>query len=489
MNKVEKLAATRAAAKALFDRVKPPGWKVVDQRLSEGGQAAVLVIEDDSGNKGVFRCLVHPNTRESSRFNRELGILTSPELFHPNIVRILAFSQNDSEHWYITPLGHQFKSRWPQFKEQTRDPEQVVHSAVAVIAALADGLSGLHRSGVVHRDIKPANIIIADMNGPMTPVLIDFGIAHVDYEDRLTPTDEAVGNKGYSPDVMMNRLEQVPPWLDVFQLSQLLIWMITAFPTWDRPLDWRWVNYDERLPNDLVLAIRAVTAVCSEQTTSPLDGGELCSLLHERFSISPADNAYSINLESIRQGISRGKSAQDITQVGDLRVIEASAADAGLFYRALRAEMQALHAAFTQTNVPVRVTTDLDFDECLRQCKAGPGIEFTLFELQLGASGSAQFNFLIRCVVFVPSLQEYINGPKLPGTSNIFTFYIQRDANVSRVQFPHITKIITLEKDGTIMLRGERMDGAERTDLSKIMEIIKAALEESEPWEMIHKDR
>ncbi len=64
---------------------------------------------------------------------------------------------------------------------------------------LAESLHEIHQADVVHRDLKPGNVLMLDGD----PVLIDFGIAHVADEVRITMTGMVMGTPGYlAPEVV-----------------------------------------------------------------------------------------------------------------------------------------------------------------------------------------------------------------------------------------------------------------------------------------------
>ncbi len=66
-------------------------------------------------------------------------------------------------------------------------------------ARLADGLDAVHSVGVLHRDIKPSNVL---MEG-RAPILIDFGLARVADDPRLTHTGWLLGTPGYlAPEIL-----------------------------------------------------------------------------------------------------------------------------------------------------------------------------------------------------------------------------------------------------------------------------------------------
>lgn len=372
----------------------------------------------------------------------------------------------------------------------------LLETAIDVILQLADGIAELHTAGVIHRDIKPANIIVDSAHGPIRPILIDFGIAHVEYEQRLTDGNDPVGNQGYSHDVMMNRMDRVPPWLDIFQLSQLLIWMIQVQPGkrhWDRPLDWRFVRYDDRLPENLAVGVRAITALCSEERISPQNGRELAFLVRERISLVTPSRVKStvVDLATIHEGIAKGKSIQDIHIANDLRAIEASAISMYAVYSQLRQGLEELAQRLHDGNVPFAKSVDVGRADFIETLVNGNGnvTEVPLYQLDFGNSSSQRFHFRVNCFVVVPSLKDYMNAPVLPESSNIIRLYLQRYANLVRVTFPHITKVVTFERDGTLWLRNEQLTECEKTDVAELLRQIENWITDLPPWEMIQRDR
>jgi hypothetical protein len=92
-------------------------------------------------------------------------------------------------------------------------------------ACLAEGVASVHAVGVLHRDVKPSNVL---MEG-RTPILIDFGLARVADDPKLTHTGWLLGTPGYlAPEILYGD--------DATSASDVHSWAATvAFAATGRP--------------------------------------------------------------------------------------------------------------------------------------------------------------------------------------------------------------------------------------------------------------
>jgi serine/threonine-protein kinase len=79
-----------------------------------------------------------------------------------------------------------------------RDGTLSITRAARIARQVASGLGAAHAAGVVHRDLKPENImLLKGNNGEDRVKVLDFGIAKVTAEDKLTRTGAVLGTPAY----------------------------------------------------------------------------------------------------------------------------------------------------------------------------------------------------------------------------------------------------------------------------------------------------
>lgn len=94
---------------------------------------------------------------------------------------------------------------------------------------LAEGISAVHAAGVLHRDVKPSNVL---MEG-RTPILIDFGLARVAEDPKLTQTGWLLGTPGYlAPEILYG--EEPTPAMDVHAWAATVAFAATGRPPFGR---------------------------------------------------------------------------------------------------------------------------------------------------------------------------------------------------------------------------------------------------------------
>lgn len=347
----------------------PTGWVAATKTPRQGGQATVLHVQDSLGRQGVYRELKGEVTvKARERFRREVGILAPDGIVqHRSVVRLLDWDAEAERPWYISERGDPFGPWWRHWKEAQAKPEDVVRGAVNVLRQLAEALGACHDHGVVHRDVKPLNLVVKRGVKEPWPILIDFGLAYKIGAARLTDSTEGVGNRRFSPDPARSRIEDVPAWLDVFALAQLLIWMldeqVSQRTSWPRPLHWRYAKYHPELGEETLLAVNAFNAACAAESRAPLDGSECLELLNRLFPRDgpSAPESSSVQLQEMRRARRRGEASKKLVDARIAEEIESSAGLAEVTYLSLREAILSAADELRSSGEQVRLTVDKDF--------------------------------------------------------------------------------------------------------------------------------
>ncbi|ABS02409.1 protein kinase [Kineococcus radiotolerans SRS30216 = ATCC BAA-149] len=172
----------------------------LDREVGQGGMGIVYLGLDDD-HRAVALKVLKPHIAADPQARQRLAreVATLERVRSPRVAEVLAADVDGPWPHLVTryvpgpSLEHVVQTRGPLRGSTLRD---LGHG-------LAEALHAIHAAGVVHRDLKPSNVLLLDG----LPVVIDFGIAHVADDVRLTSTGLVMGTPGYlSPEVVAGGL-------------------------------------------------------------------------------------------------------------------------------------------------------------------------------------------------------------------------------------------------------------------------------------------
>jgi len=193
-------------------------YKVLS-KLGEGGFAQVYLVEhkdyeDRFALKILRRDLV--DDEMIGRLQRELVI--GMKLVHPNLVRILAFGDHHGAPYLVMDYvdGLQLNRVF------THQPMKV-ETALGYFRQMCEGVAFAHELGIIHRDLKPENMIVM-RTGQLK--ILDFGVARMQGEQRLTLTGETLGTPTFMSPEQLNGYPT--PASDIYSLGVILFRMLAG---------------------------------------------------------------------------------------------------------------------------------------------------------------------------------------------------------------------------------------------------------------------
>ena len=162
--------------------------------LGEGGMANVYLAYDTILDRNVAVKVLRGDLANDEKFVRRFQreALSASNLYHPNIVQIYDFDQEDGQ-YYIVMEYVEGKTLKQLLK---RRGSLTITEVIDIMSQLTDGMAHAHDSYIIHRDIKPQNIMILD-NGMIK--ITDFGIAMALNSTQLTQTNSVMGSVHYLP--------------------------------------------------------------------------------------------------------------------------------------------------------------------------------------------------------------------------------------------------------------------------------------------------
>jgi serine/threonine protein kinase/tetratricopeptide (TPR) repeat protein len=195
-------------------------YKIIS-KIGAGGMGEVYLAEDTKLKRRVaLKFLPHHYASDKDlreRFTREAQ--AAAKLDHPNIVPVHEVGEYQGRPFFA--MAH---IEGQSLRDVIKDGCLGVNEAIDLTMQICEGLHKAHEAGVVHRDIKPSNIII-DNDGRAR--LVDFGLAMVSGEDKLTKTGSTLGTVGYmSPEQIVGT--KVDHRSDLFSVGVILYEMLTG---------------------------------------------------------------------------------------------------------------------------------------------------------------------------------------------------------------------------------------------------------------------
>ena len=138
-------------------------WRAFDV---ERGREVALKILDLESRYG-------PAERERLLDSARLDMEAANRARHPGLVKVYAIGRDARGNVY---LSVEFIAGSDLRERLDGKPARDTTAVLSTMADVADALSALHGQGVVHRDLKPENIMLREDG---SPVIVDFGIAHI----------------------------------------------------------------------------------------------------------------------------------------------------------------------------------------------------------------------------------------------------------------------------------------------------------------------
>jgi predicted Ser/Thr protein kinase len=192
---------------------------LVGEKLGEGGMGVVYKGTDTRLRRPValkFLTRALPSdTDERKRFLREARAASAVN--HPNVCIIYAIEEVEGEEFIVMEFveGVTLRKWANRIRESQRSKLIPVESALAVLMQVAEGLQAAHRKDIIHRDIKPENVMITAEGRSK---IMDFGLAKLAGESRLTRTGATVGTVAYmSPEQVQGK--DIDAQTDIYSLG------------------------------------------------------------------------------------------------------------------------------------------------------------------------------------------------------------------------------------------------------------------------------
>ena len=197
----------------------------ITEKLGEGGMGVVYKAEDTKLDRPValkfLAAHLLANEEAKRRFIREAKAAAA--LDHPNICTLYEIDEVNGRTFMAMAY---LEGR--TLEQKIGEGPLPIEDALDIATQAAKGLQKAHAKRIYHRDIKPSNLVLVD-EGPKERLvkIMDFGLAHLADQSKLTQKDTALGTPAYmSPEQTQG--VPVDHRTDIWALGVVLYEMVVA---------------------------------------------------------------------------------------------------------------------------------------------------------------------------------------------------------------------------------------------------------------------
>jgi serine/threonine-protein kinase len=190
--------------------------------LGTGGMGRVYKVRNVISDRVEAMKVVLPDLEGDAeladRFMREIKVQAS--LDHPNIAALHTALRLDNQLLMLMEYVEGVT-----IETVLRSGRIPIDKAIDYTAQVLSALSYAHARGVIHRDLKPGNMIVTPSG---VVKLMDFGIARMAADRKLTQVGRAVGSLYYMSPEQINGAVDLDPRSDLYSLGISLYEMVTG---------------------------------------------------------------------------------------------------------------------------------------------------------------------------------------------------------------------------------------------------------------------
>lgn len=220
-------AAQQAGEDPLIGLIVEDSYEILSI-LGKGGMAVVYLAKHLPTDRLVAMKSMKINSAEDiMRFGRE--VRSHSRLQHRNIVEYMEFIATSTGDFFLVME----RIKGLNLLDIIRSIGRIdgAENIASIMIQACDALNYAHMSGVIHRDLKTSNIVLVKEgdSDDIVVKILDFGIARVEGEERITFTGKAIGSPMYmSPEQCSAK--QLGPRSDIYSLGVVAYEMFTGKP-------------------------------------------------------------------------------------------------------------------------------------------------------------------------------------------------------------------------------------------------------------------